>query len=46
VDKEYIETLIKRDVKSFGCDIWGLELIGRITNPTLRVFIDNEKGIR
>ena len=45
MDKEYIEMLIRRDIQSLGCDIWGLELIGSITNPTLRVFIDNEKGI-
>jgi len=45
VDKEYIETLIKRDIKSFGYDIWGLELVGSTTSPTLRVFIDNDKGI-
>jgi len=45
MDKEHIETLIRRDIKSLGCDIWGLELIGSITNPTLRVFIDNDKGI-
>ena len=45
MDKEYIEILIKRDVKSFGCDIWGLELVGSTTSPTLRVFIDNDKGI-
>ena len=43
--QEYIETLIKRDIKSFGCDIWGLELVGSNTSPTLRVFIDNDKGI-
>lgn len=45
MDKEHIETLIRRDIKALGCDIWGLELIGSITNPTLRVFIDNDKGI-
>ena len=45
MDKEHIETLIRKDIEALGCDIWGLELIGSITNPTLRVFIDNEKGI-
>ena len=45
MDKEHIETLIRRDIKALGCDIWGLELIGSIRNPTLRVFIDNDKGI-
>ena len=46
MDKEHIETLIRKDIEALGCDIWGLELIGSITNPTLRVFIDNDKGIR
>ena len=45
MDKEHIETLIRKDIKALGCDIWGLELIGSITKPTLRVFIDNDKGI-
>jgi ribosome maturation factor RimP len=45
MDKEHIETLIRKDIEALGCDIWGLELIGSITNPTLRVFIDNDKGI-
>ena len=45
MDKEHIETLIRRDIKALGCDIWGLELIGSITNQTLRVFIDNDQGI-
>ena len=45
MDKEHIETLIRKDIEALGCDIWGLEPIGSITNPTLRVFIDNDKGI-
>ena len=45
MDKEYIEKLIKEDIKSFGCTIWGIELIGNITNPTLRVFIDKDTGV-
>ena len=45
MDTEHIETLIRKDIEALGCDIWGLELIGSITNPTLRVFIDNDKGI-
>ena len=45
MDKKHIEDLIKEDVKSLGCDIWGLELVGGSTNQTLRVFIDNDKGI-
>jgi len=45
MDKEYIETLLKRDIKSLGYDIWGIELLGSNVNPTLRIFIDNEKGV-
>ena len=45
MDKEHIEDLIKEDVKSLGCDIWGLELIGTTRNPRLRIFIDNKEGV-
>jgi len=45
MDKEYIETLLKKDIKSLGYDIWGIELLGNNLNPTLRIFIDNEKGV-
>ena len=45
MDKKHIEDLIKEDVKSLGCDIWGLELIGSVRNPKLRIFIDNQHGI-
>ena len=45
MDKEYIETLIKEDIKSLGYDIWGIELLGSNLNPTLRIFIDNENGV-
>ena len=45
MDKEYIETLIKKDIKTLGYDIWGIELLGSSLNPTLRIFIDNEKGV-
>ena len=45
MDKEYIETLLKNDIKTLGYDIWGIELLGTSSNPTLRVFIDNEKGV-
>ena len=45
MDKEYIEILLKKDIKTLGFDIWGIELLGSSLNPTLRVFIDNEKGV-
>lgn len=45
MNKEYIESLIRKDIKAFGCDIWGTELIGSNTNPTLRIFIDKVNGI-
>ena len=45
MDKEYIETLIKKDIKTLGYDIWGIELVGSNLNPTLRIFIDNENGV-
>ena len=45
MDKEYIETLLKKDIKTLGFDIWGVELLGSSLNPTLRIFIDNENGV-
>ena len=45
MDKEYIETLLKKDIKTLGFDIWGIELLGSSLNPTLRIFIDNEDGV-
>ena len=45
MDKEYIETLLKKDIKTLGFDIWGIELLGSSLNPTLRIFIENENGV-
>ncbi len=45
MDKEYIETLLKKDIKTLGYDIWGIELLGSSLNSTLRIFIDNESGV-
>ena len=45
MDKEYIETLLKKDIKTLGFDIWGIELLGSSLNTTLRIFIDNENGV-
>ena len=44
MDKEYIEELLKKDIKTLGYDIWGIELLGSSLKPTLRIFIDNENG--
>ena len=44
VDIKYIENLIQRDVESLGCSIWGIEVFGK-NNPTLRIFVDKEKGV-
>jgi len=45
MDKEYIETLLEKDIKTLGFDIWGIELLGSNLNPTLRIFIENENGV-
>ena len=45
MNSKYIEKLIKGDVESLDCTIWGIELSGRSKNPTIRVFIDKDKGI-
>ena len=45
MDLEYIETLLKKDIKTLGYDIWGIELLGSSLNPTIRIFIDNENGV-
>ena len=45
MDKEYLEKLLKKDIKTLGYDIWGIELLGSSLNPTLRIFIDNESGV-
>tara|TARA_Y100000590_G_scaffold3811_3_gene5033 strand:- start:1770 stop:2222 length:453 start_codon:yes stop_codon:yes gene_type:complete len=45
MNKEYIERLLEKDIQSFGCYIWGIELSGSSSNPVLRLFIDKKKGI-
>ena len=45
MDSKHIEQILKKDISSFGCDIWGVEFSGKITNQTLRVFIDKDSGI-
>jgi len=45
MDSRNIEQILEKDIGSFGCNIWGIEFSGNITNQTLRVFIDKESGI-
>ena len=45
MDTEYIKEVLERDIERLGCKIWGLELFGRRSNQTLRVYIDKDEGI-
>ena len=45
MDTEYIKEVIEKDVERLGCKVWGLELFGRHSNQTLRIYIDNKEGI-
>ena len=45
MDINFIKEAIEPDVEKLGCKVWGLELFGRHSNQTLRVYIDKEKGI-
>ena len=45
MDTEYIREVLERDIERLGCRIWGLELFGRRSNQTLRIYIDKEEGI-
>ena len=45
MDTSYIKKAIETDIQSLGCEVWGLELFGRKSNQTLRVYIDKEDGI-
>lgn len=45
MDTNYIKQAIELDIEKLGCKVWGLELFGRHTNRTLRIYIDNEQGI-
>lgn len=45
MDSSFIEEILEKDIKSLGCDIWGIEVNGRPTHQTLRVYIDKESGI-
>ena len=45
MDSRHIEQILEKDINSFGCHIWGIEFSGKITNQTLRVFIDKDSGV-
>jgi len=45
MDTEYIKELLAQDIKSLGCDIWGIEIFGKPQSQTLRIFIDNKEGV-
>tara|TARA_Y100001970_G_scaffold28158_1_gene34455 strand:- start:6867 stop:7310 length:444 start_codon:yes stop_codon:yes gene_type:complete len=45
MDKNYIKEILSKDIKSLGCDIWGIEFFGKNKKQTLRIYIDNKKGI-
>ena len=45
MDTEYIKEVIEKDIERLGCKVWGLELFGRNSNQTLRIYIDNKDGI-
>ena len=45
MDTEYIKEVIEKDIERLGCKVWGLELFGRHSNQTLRIYIDNKDGI-
>ena len=45
MDTEYIKEVIEKDIERLGCEVWGLELFGRHSNQTLRIYIDNKEGI-
>tara|TARA_Y100001970_G_C13433340_1_gene462228 strand:- start:7 stop:447 length:441 start_codon:yes stop_codon:yes gene_type:complete len=45
MDTEYIKEVLEKDIERLGCRIWGLELFGRRSNQTLRIYIDRDEGI-
>tara|TARA_Y100001949_G_C15740054_1_gene223223 strand:+ start:87 stop:551 length:465 start_codon:yes stop_codon:yes gene_type:complete len=45
MNSSHIERLIEGDIKSLGCDIWGVEFTGKANNPTLRIYIDKDEGV-
>ena len=45
MDIDYIKKVLEEDIERLGCKVWGLELFGRRSNQTLRIYIDKNKGI-
>ena len=45
MDTKYIKEILTEDVRSLGCDIWGIEFFGKYKSQTLRIYIDNKEGI-
>ena len=45
MDIDYIKKVLEEDIERLGCKIWGLELFGRRSNQTLRIYIDKIGGI-
>ena len=45
MDTEYIKEVVEDDIERLGCKVWGLEMFGRRSNQTLRIYIDKNEGI-
>ena len=45
MDIDYIKKVVEEDIERLGCKVWGLELFGRRSNQTLRIYIDKNEGI-
>ena len=45
MDIGYFEGLLTKDIESFGCSLWGIEIIGSSHSPLLRIYIDKEEGV-
>ena len=45
MDTEYIKKVLEDDIERLGCKVLGLELFGRRSNQTLRIYIDKNEGI-
>ena len=45
MDLDYIKKVLEQDIERLGYKVWGLELFGRRSNQTLRIYIDKNEGI-
>ena len=45
MDTQHIKEILTEDIRSLGCDIWGIEFFGKYKSQTLRIYIDNKDGI-